>query len=239
MIFNQSEYQIRCEWGIQGITQLAPISDAVIIVDVMSFSTCVSVAVARGAIIYPYQWQDESRISFAQSVGAELAGHRGKSKYSLSPVSLQHLTDGFRLVLPSPNGSSLSLSTGNVPTFAGCLRNARAVAQVAMNCDPNVAVIPAGEKWQDDNSLRPALEDLIGAGAIISYLNGSKSPEAIAAENCFRSLHGNIRQALENCTSGKELRALGYERDLDLIDALNADDCAPILENGAFVMKRK
>ena len=39
MTFDQTEYDIRCEWGPQGIAQLAPDSDAVIIVDVMSFTT--------------------------------------------------------------------------------------------------------------------------------------------------------------------------------------------------------
>ena len=36
MTFNQCEFDIRCEWGENGVHQLAPISDAVIIVDVLS-----------------------------------------------------------------------------------------------------------------------------------------------------------------------------------------------------------
>ena len=42
MTFDQREFDIRCEWGEQGVARLAPISDAVIIVDIMSFSTCVT-----------------------------------------------------------------------------------------------------------------------------------------------------------------------------------------------------
>lgn len=41
MIYDQSEFDLRCEWGAQGVSQLASISDVVIIVDVLSFSTCV------------------------------------------------------------------------------------------------------------------------------------------------------------------------------------------------------
>ena len=61
---------------------------------------------------------------FANSVGAELAQKRGGAKYSLSPKSMLGIPEGIKLVLPSPNGSILTLATGDTLTFAGCLRNA-------------------------------------------------------------------------------------------------------------------
>ena len=70
MYFDQSEYTIRCEWGPEGLNQLAPISDVLVIVDVISFTTSVDVAVSRGAWVYPYGWKDESLLAFASSVGA-------------------------------------------------------------------------------------------------------------------------------------------------------------------------
>lgn len=51
MIFDQSEFEVCCEWGEQGIAQLAPISDVVIIVDLLSFSTCIDIATNNRAII--------------------------------------------------------------------------------------------------------------------------------------------------------------------------------------------
>ena len=92
MIFSQSEFNIRCEWGENGVAQLAPISDVVVIVDVLSFSTCVEIATRRGAMIFPYRWRDETAEAFAVSVGAELADNRrSQSKYSLSPESLTNI----------------------------------------------------------------------------------------------------------------------------------------------------
>src|SRR5262245_52092199 len=70
----QAEFEIRCEWGAQGIAQLAPLSDVIIIVDVLSFSTCVDIAAAHGAQIYPFRFHDERAMEFARARNAELAG---------------------------------------------------------------------------------------------------------------------------------------------------------------------
>lgn len=47
MIYNQQEFEIRMEWGLKGAEMLAPVSDVMIIVDVLSFSTCVDIATQR------------------------------------------------------------------------------------------------------------------------------------------------------------------------------------------------
>lgn len=73
MIYNQQEYDIRLEWGLRGVEELAPISDVIIIIDILSFSTCVDIATRNGAIIYPYRWKDESAIKYAKTMEAELA----------------------------------------------------------------------------------------------------------------------------------------------------------------------
>jgi 2-phosphosulfolactate phosphatase len=48
MYFDQQSYDIRCDWGLAGLTHLSPSSDAIVIIDVLSFSTCVDIAVANG-----------------------------------------------------------------------------------------------------------------------------------------------------------------------------------------------
>jgi 2-phosphosulfolactate phosphatase len=212
---------------------LAPTSDVIVIIDVLSFSTCIDIANSRGAIVFPYQWNDESAKTFAQSIDAEIAEKRGGSRYSLSPTSLLPIGQGTRLVLPSPNGSSLSLATAATPTLTGCLRNCRAVALAAMNYGRRIAVIPAGEKWSD-GSLRPSFEDFIGTGAVISYLEGNLSPEAQLAVAAYRGVRQSLEHLIKQCGSGQELIERGFEQDVDLASEINVSDCVPTLVNGAY-----
>lgn len=234
MIFNQAEFDIRCEWGAQGIAQLAPISRVIVIVDVLSFSTCVEVATQRQAMIYPYRWKDESALTYAQSLNARLANlKRCRDQLSLSPVSLMQIAAGTRLVLPSQNGAVLSLQTNGVPTVAGCLRNCRAVAHWIQRYETGIAVIPAGEQWQDGD-LRPALEDWVGAGAILRYLVGSRSPEAELAITAFDRFQTELSSTLHQCSSGKELMTKGFEEDVTCAAQLNVSTCVPLLTNQAY-----
>jgi 2-phosphosulfolactate phosphatase len=233
MIFDQSESDVRCEWGEHGVKMLAPISDVVIVVDVLSFSTAVEIATSQGATVFPYRWKDETAHAYAASVGAEVADKKNRNNRSLSPASLLNLPAGARLVLPSPNGSTLSLLAGPTPVLLGCLRNCEAVALSAMKMGSRVTVIPAGERWEDA-SLRPCFEDLVGAGAIIKFLRGSLSPEALIARTAFESARAQLYEHLRSCSSGKEKVARNEECDVKLASELNASSCVPILSAGAF-----
>src|SRR4029077_19753781 len=174
-------------WGPQAVTALAP-ADVIIVIDVFSFTTCVDVAVSRGAAILPYRWADPSAAEFARTHGAELAGRRRQARYSLAPASYLEAPAGLRCVLPSPNGARVSLQAATVASIvlAGCLRNARAVAVAAQELGKVFNVVSAGERWPD-GALRPALEDWLGAGAILRSLSGTRSPEAAAAVALFET----------------------------------------------------
>lgn len=235
MIFDQFEYDIRCEWGIKGIEMLSPVSDVIIIVDILSFSTSVDIAVSNGATVIPYLFDSKKAFDFSLSVNAILAERDRKvpGKFSLSPSSLINIPQHTRLVLPSPNGSSLSLSAVNSFTLCGCIRNAKAVAEFAMSKGKRISVIPAGEKWPD-GSLRTAFEDLAGAGAIISYLKGELSPESIASAAVYQDIKNELLINIKNCSSGKELIERGFETDIDLACVLNVSNSVPGLVNGEY-----
>src|SRR5262245_59762044 len=158
------------------------------IVDVLSFTTCVSVACARRARVFPVPWRDERILAFAAERGALVAGPRGDTQaYTLSPASLATLPADARVVLPSPNGSHLShLAAQSGAVFAGSLRNVSALAERLRDALRPIAVIAAGERWPDDR-LRPCVEDLVGAGALIAHLHGSASTEAQLARAAWES----------------------------------------------------
>jgi 2-phosphosulfolactate phosphatase len=209
-------------------------AEIVVVVDVLSFSTAVDVAVSQGARVFPYGERDEKLAEFARSVEAEPAGRRGESRFSLSPACYQGCEPDTRVVLPSVNGGVVTRSVGSRRVFAGCLRNANAVARAVAGA-ASVAVVPAGEQWPD-GSLRPALEDWLGAGAIIRGLGGTLSAEAQAARAAFEALEGKLGSLIVESTSGRELVERGFAQDVDLACELDVSDLAPELMEGAFAL---
>lgn len=246
---NQTAFDLRCEWGAEGITALAPAADVLVIVDVLSFTTCVSIAVERGASVLPYRFRDVSAEAYAAAQGAILAVPRGQTgathPYSLSPKSLAALPARARLVLPSPNGATLATLAEDYgkPVLAGCLRNAAATAASAARLGKRIAVIPAGERWgRHEGMLRPAVEDWLGAGAILAALHvpwpaARLSPEASAAVAAFTAAKATISQGIYECASGRELREQGYAEDVTIAAVLDASTVAALLIEGAFVAR--
>jgi len=80
MTFNQSEFNIKLEWGMPGIEQLAPVSDVIIIVDVLSFSTSVDIAISCGAKVFPYRYKDDSAVEYAELLGGSACRKRQEFK---------------------------------------------------------------------------------------------------------------------------------------------------------------
>jgi 2-phosphosulfolactate phosphatase len=218
--FSQAPYAVRLEWGPVGVQQLAPEVDCIVVLDVMSFSTCVDIAVGRGAVIYPYRWRDETAQKYGAERSAEVAS--GKRRFgdgwSLSPSSMLKVPAGLRLVLPSPNGSAsayLAKEFGK-DVFAACLRNLQATA-AACRRYPRILVVPCGERWSEDDSLRPSLEDYLAGGGLVAALGRSNaSPEAHAARLAYEGLGAGRADALRGCGSAVELIGRGFAEDVEL-----------------------
>ena len=176
---SQGQYQVRFDWGIEGVRAIAPDVDVIVLVDVLGEST----ALVR-----------------------DLSDHRAI-------------------------------------VVAGGLTNAGAVARWALEQQGGkgdrfgVAVIAAGEP-RSDGSLRFALEDLLGCGAIIESLAevgiDYYSPEAAAAAAAFTGLQTATRHLIAATESGRAMAASG--RGAELEAALDFDSSVeiPILREFGF-----
>ncbi|MBD2451485.1 2-phosphosulfolactate phosphatase [Nostoc sp. FACHB-152] len=131
-------------------------------------------------------------------------------------------------------GGDLPNTVDDAVGFAGCLRNSEAVARFAQSYGSKIAVIPAGERWKEDGSLRPAFEDLVGAGAILSYLDGSLSPEAAIALQSFQAFRQDLLGHLQKCSSGKELITKDFASDVELAAAFNVSSCVLLFTDNAY-----
>lgn len=239
--FRQDGYRVRFDWGPEGADAVGPGAAVVAVVDVLSFTTTLTVAVERGIAVRPYRWRDASAASEAARFGAVLAVGRseaGPGQVSLSPDTVLRSAGITRLVLPSPNGSTVAarLAATGATVVGVSLRNAAAAAAWvrAQVGEGVVAVVAAGERW-GDGSLRPAVEDLWGAGAFIGELGGEGlSPEARAARAACRDIAGDLPAALDDCASGRELIANGYPADVTVAAGTRSSAAVPVLRDGWF-----
>jgi 2-phosphosulfolactate phosphatase len=243
--FMQASHGVRFEWGPTGAAKIASEESCLAIVDVLSFTTSVTVAVETGTRVFPYPWGDHTATAFAAGKQAVLAVSRrsvtATTPWSLSPAALRRAPFTPRLVLPSPNGSAIATAARSKTMVAGCLRNVSALGRwLAQHgfgtLERPLAVIAAGERWPDD-SLRPALEDLLGAGAIIAALRAERpvtlSPEAAAACACFQATV-DVAAAIRQCTSGMELAAGGFAEDVAIATEIDTCTAVPVLTDEAF-----
>ncbi|TCC40878.1 2-phosphosulfolactate phosphatase [Kribbella speibonae] len=238
--YAQDGFGIGFDWGPVGAGVVA--GDIVAVVDVLSFTTAVTVAADLGIDVYPYRWRDETAVAYAEQYGAKLAVGRseaGPDDVSLSPVSIRRVTGITKLVLPSPNGSTIAklLSDTGATVIAVSLRNRRAAAewvtrQLAGRPTAKIVAIAAGERWKD-GSLRPAVEDLWGAGGFLSALESDDlSPEARAAVAAYDAVADELPKLLHECAGGRELTQYGYPEDVAIAAEVDQSRSVPVLRDG-------
>ena len=187
------------EWGATGARALASTCSVTVVVDVLSFTTTVTVAAGLGTEVIPCADLPAAR-RLAGAAGAQLAVRRHETDeqhpWSLSPASVAKAPPVARLVVESPNGAAISagLAPLGLPVAAACLRNVTAIVGWLLASgygEPTrpVAVVAAGERW-GDGSLRPAIEDLFGSGLVLAGLADAGVPLSPEASVAVRSVRG-------------------------------------------------
>jgi 2-phosphosulfolactate phosphatase len=243
-VYAQDGFRCRLDWGWRGAADAAARGNIVVIVDVLRFSSMIATAVQFGASVYPCEMQGdvESLAREHRAVAGVRSSAGGPGQFSLSPASFAGATAGTKVVIPSPNGATCSRRASSAPhVFAASFVNAPAVAvEVSRLLDEtqlDVTVIACGERWRDereDGALRFALEDYLGAGAVLSRLSRPKSPEAAVCAAAFERSHDEIAGLLWDCASGRELRAMGLEQDVADCARIGIYDVVPVLRDGWY-----
>lgn len=230
---SQSAFNRRFEWGPTSAALLS--AGITIIVDVLRFTSAVEAATSRGAVVFPYRWSDNGAQDYARSLDAQLANGSQPDGPSLSPISLLVLEPEDRVVLPSPNGATCALLAAQAGStvLASCLRNAEAVGHALVGHDGPITVVACGERWPDA-TLRPALEDLLGAGAVLSKLGGRPSGDALSAIAAWLDAEHRVDETIRSCSSGVELERKGASRDVAYCSQVNVSGVVPVLVSGAF-----
>ena len=230
--FSQSPHRVRMDWGWRGCSTAAARGDAIVIVDVIRFSTAVCAATARGVAIYPASDRDDLAAMCSRFDAIQIEN-------GLKPSSYESIEPGRRVVLRSPNGATCARLASAAPlVMVGAFVNRSAVAnfvqRILEETELNVTMIACGERWTEpsaDGALRFAIEDYLGAGSILSLLREDLSAEATACAAAFQGA-GDIQQLLLSCGSGREQIDKGDRDSVLHSAAIDRYEVVPILIDG-------
>jgi 2-phosphosulfolactate phosphatase len=242
-VYGQSPFDCRLQWGPEGVKRAAAAGHIVIIVDTLVFSTSMATILARGSVVRPVGSVAEAHAVAHRTGAIELLGRGSPTPegWSHSPVSLTTVPAGRRMVYFSANGSLCCAAAAAAPAvLVGALINATAVATVAQALQVQlgrpITVVGCGERWIEEGTLRPALEDELGAGAILAAISGTKSAEASAAETLYRALGDRVPEMVWDSASGRELRARGFDGDVVHGGSIDLYAVVPVLSTEGWLV---
>ena len=205
--FDQSDYQVRMEWGVTGLNRLAP-ADIVVVVDVLRFSTTVIGAATRGE-------------TYALDAAARAASINGAA------VAEAAADSGAIVLLGALRNASAVAAAAYAEQERRGGRTSIAViaAGELTGRDPGATVRFAVEDQLGAGAIIDALASLGVDHA---------SPEAAVACESFRALRRAVKHLLTASGSGRELSGLGRADEVAAAAAVDAASVVPILRDGIF-----
>ena len=203
--------------------------DVSIMVDVLRASTTITIALEKIPYIIPTLEIDEA-LTMTPKNEAFLAGERGG--YTIegfdtgnSPIEIQKFA-GKPLIITTSNGTRI-LEGISGRALIGSFVNARAVAKKAvMTAVDEIEVVMAGVRG------RFAIEDFLGAGEIISYLQKHDLDE-MAQSACLAIQNTElVDEHVKNSLSAKNLREIGFGADVEFCLQRNISNIVPQFKDG-------
>ncbi len=219
--------------------------DVLIVVDQIRASTTVTTLFDLGAPdILITGSLDEAR-GLRRTTGRILVGERRALRprgfdFDNSPALLERAgVHGRAAILSTTNGTAILRTVRRSPrVLIGCLRNARACAEAAIELatedGTGIRVVCAGLRR------RFAAEDAVAAGLIVTRIaegagrrgaETSISDAARAAQRLFAS-YPTMLDALEDSSGGRTLHRIEQAEDIAYCAAVDVSDAVPILRDG-------
>lgn len=233
---------IHLEWFPAAARQAARRGDILVMVDVLSLSTTLSIAAERHftSLVYsPAEIADMGGLEAAAvALEARPLGKRRKvppGELSLSPRSLLDADPGQRVLFTSLNGAAVVAAADGCPrVIAASLRNCDAAAEVlaqslADGIGRRVTIVACGEHWSSvaasEPGLRPSLEDWVGAGLLAGRIAARGYRLSAEARAAAVAADAGL---LADCVSARELRAAGFADDVELALQLDVSKAVPV-----------
>ena len=218
----------------------------VAVFDVLSFTTALTVAVDNGIEVFPFRWRDERAEAFAAEHDAVLAvgrSQRGTGRITLSAPTIRAARDVRRLVLPSPNGSTISHDVAEL--------GATVIGVSLRNGPPPPTGPSAGSPTSQMRRSRPSRPENGGRTANCAPPSRTcgalaptwpRSPNADSARSprkprdrcCLHRRRRRPRCPVARVRRGQELIGFGYPADVDIAAELDSSTVVPQLCGTSF-----
>jgi len=203
--------------------------DVSIMVDVLRSSTTITTALNTFNQVITVK-DSEKAVELAERYGAVLAGERNGAAIEgfdtgNSPVEIKNFSGDY-LVITTGNGTRI-LENMKARTLIGSFVNAKAVAEAASEiADKHIEIVMAGVKGEF------AIEDFLGAGAIISNFTDYEPDEMSISSYMASRDERMVNKAVINSNSASRLKKLGYNKDISFSIKKDIYDIVPIYKKG-------
>jgi 2-phosphosulfolactate phosphatase len=216
----------------------------VAVVDVLRATTTIAIALENGAEGAIPVAEPDDAIALGNRLGRErvlFCGERNAVRiegFDLdnSPASFApHLVAGKTLIITTTNGTrALKAVAGAASVRAAGLVNRTAVADALAHEDGDIVIVCAGDYGKF------ALEDAIGAGAIVDTLltlvaDVELRDGARAATLLYRAVASRLADAVASADHAQVLAAKGFAGDVTRCAAADTVTTVPTLRDGVLV----